>query len=128
MIELAGDLGGGKTTLVGGLARGLGYSGEVTSPTFTLSHIYPISDDKELHHFDFYRLEPGDIVASQLAEVAGRPDVITVIEWAGNAGAALPEDRLTLKLEATGETTRDIVITGSDHYTPLIEALNDLDA
>ena len=127
IIELAGDLGGGKTTLTSGLARGLGYSGEVTSPTFTLNHIYDLPDGRQLHHFDFYRLEPGDVAASQLAESAGRSDVITVVEWAGNAGAALPQERLTLKLDATGVTTRDITIEGSDRYASLIEALRGSD-
>jgi len=55
VIELVSDLGGGKTTFVRGLARGLGSADVVSSPTFTVSKVYK-ADKLELHHFDFYRL------------------------------------------------------------------------
>jgi tRNA threonylcarbamoyladenosine biosynthesis protein TsaE len=123
VIELASDLGGGKTTLVKGLAKGLGYSGEVVSPTFTISRVYQLPDQRELHHFDFYRLAPDDITAEELAEVAHQPDKIVVIEWAGHVGAHLPEDRLKIELIATSETDRDITISGGPTYAKIVEAL-----
>ncbi|MBX4191001.1 tRNA (adenosine(37)-N6)-threonylcarbamoyltransferase complex ATPase subunit type 1 TsaE, partial [Candidatus Saccharibacteria bacterium] len=55
VIELRSDLGGGKTTFVRGLAAGAGSKANVTSPTFTLSRLYP-AKNFSIHHFDFYRL------------------------------------------------------------------------
>lgn len=110
MIELASDLGGGKTVLARGLAEGLGFTGEVTSPTFTISRAYLLPSGKELHHFDFYRLEQNDIVAVELADVAGDPDTITVIEWAGQVGESLPAERLRVSLVAINESEREILV------------------
>ena len=62
IFALIGPLGAGKTTFAKALGKQLKIKHKITSPTFTLSHIYPLSDSKELHHFDFYRLEPGDVV------------------------------------------------------------------
>jgi tRNA threonylcarbamoyladenosine biosynthesis protein TsaE len=106
VIELASDLGGGKTTFVQGLARGLGYDGEVASPTFTLSRVYNVSGGRELHHYDFYRLGDSGIVGSELADNLGDPAIITVIEWAGVVEASLPADRLHINFEVTGDTDR----------------------
>ncbi|HSX48552.1 MAG TPA: tRNA (adenosine(37)-N6)-threonylcarbamoyltransferase complex ATPase subunit type 1 TsaE, partial [Candidatus Nanoarchaeia archaeon] len=86
VIELVSDLGGGKTVLVKGMAQGLGYKGDVTSPTFTISRVYQVRPGLELHHFDFYRLGRGDIVAQELEEVINDSEVIVAIEWAENAG------------------------------------------
>src|SRR5574337_1857893 len=67
-VELLSDLGGGKTTFARGLARGLGYTGSVTSPTFTLRQTYICRGGIKLEHFDFYRLNQAGIMADQLAE------------------------------------------------------------
>lgn len=114
VIELISDLGGGKTVIVKGLAKGLGYDGPVTSPTFTISRVYNLPSDKQLHHFDFYRLAAGDIVDQELAEVMGDPNVITAIEWAEHSGDALPADRITVSIKRVDETTRGIEITGPE--------------
>jgi tRNA threonylcarbamoyladenosine biosynthesis protein TsaE len=110
--------------LARGLARGLGYAGEVASPTFTISRIYKVRDGLELHHFDFYRIGSSDIVASELAEVAGDPKIITVIEWAGNAGDALPQARIRIEIEPVGENERQITVEATDpKFNYVIEAL-----
>jgi tRNA threonylcarbamoyladenosine biosynthesis protein TsaE len=81
VIALVGDLGAGKTQLVKGLARGLGITGRVHSPTFTLVNIYP-GGRLPLFHLDLYRLETREqIVAAGLEEYLS-PAGITVIEWA----------------------------------------------
>ena len=81
VIALSGDLGAGKTQLVRGLARGLGFAGRIHSPTFTLVNVYA-GGRLPLFHLDLYRLET-------LAQIHGagvdeylQPDGVAVIEWA----------------------------------------------
>ncbi len=106
VIELVSDLGGGKTTFVRGLAKGIGSLDTVTSPTFTIRQEYN-TKDLTLYHFDFYRLsEPGGI-AHDLAEVVGKRDNVVVAEWADVVKGVMPAKRLTVHIKTTGETTRD---------------------
>lgn len=124
IIELKSDLGGGKTTFVQGLARGLGYSGNVTSPTFTLSQIYDLGTGQELHHYDLYRLNQGGVVSEELAEDLADPRIITVIEWAGIIEHELPADRLLIEFTVTGDTSRQLNFTsGGAHSDQLIKGL-----
>lgn len=125
VIELVSDLGGGKTTFVRGLARGFGSRDKVASPTFTVSRVYeaerrratahngmvdPNSSVKplQMHHFDFYRLHEPGIVAEELAEVQGDPDVVVVVEWADIVQNVLPGRRLTITIEQTPTGTRTL--------------------
>jgi len=124
-IELVADLGGGKTTFVQGLAKGLGSSDAASSPTFTLSKIYKCRDGLEIHHFDFYRLgEPG-VIADQLAESVTDKKVVTVVEWSDIVKNVLPPDRITIKLESTPNDPdeRQITITYPEKYSSIIKAL-----
>lgn len=111
VIELSSDLGGGKTTFVQGLAAGLGYTGEVTSPTFMISQIYPLANGLELHHYDLYRLGASGAVGDELAEDLDNPLIITVIEWAALVAGELPADRLTIAFSVTGDQHRDLTFT-----------------
>jgi tRNA threonylcarbamoyladenosine biosynthesis protein TsaE len=81
IIALSGDLGAGKTQLVKGLARGLGITTRVHSPTFTLVNIYP-GGRLTLFHLDLYRLETKEQILSAGVEEYLRPDGVAVIEWA----------------------------------------------
>jgi tRNA threonylcarbamoyladenosine biosynthesis protein TsaE len=81
VIGLSGDLGTGKTQLVKGLARGLGFTGRVSSPTFALVNIYE-GGRLLLFHLDLYRLDtPEQIISAGLEEYL-QPRGVTVIEWA----------------------------------------------
>ncbi|MGA9777941.1 MAG: tRNA (adenosine(37)-N6)-threonylcarbamoyltransferase complex ATPase subunit type 1 TsaE [Verrucomicrobiia bacterium] len=81
VIALCGDLGAGKTELVKGIARGLGATERVHSPTFTLVNEYD-GGRWRLFHLDLYRLNtPGQIITAGLEEFL-QPDGVTVIEWA----------------------------------------------
>ncbi len=81
VIALSGELGAGKTQLVKGLARGLGVTTRVHSPTFTLVNEYA-GGRLRLFHLDLYRLETrGQILAAGLEEFL-QPDGVAVIEWA----------------------------------------------
>ena len=81
LIGLSGGLGAGKTQLVGGLARGLGAAGRVTSPTFALVNEYR-GGRLPLFHLDLYRLSTRDqIIAAGLEIYLTRPRGVAVVEW-----------------------------------------------
>jgi tRNA threonylcarbamoyladenosine biosynthesis protein TsaE len=113
VIALHGGLGAGKTELVKGLARGLGATGRVHSPTFTLVNEYD-GGRWRLFHLDLYRLEtPGQIITAGLEEFL-QPDGVTVIEWAER----IYDSRFTIhdlkkvQIEILNETERRIVYDG----------------
>lgn len=123
VIELVSDLGGGKTAFVRGLAKGLGSSDLVASPTFTISREYR-ADRCDLHHYDFYRLSDPGVVRAELAESIEDPKVSVAIEWADIVQGVLPEDRLTINIEQTGENTRRFVIKAGPSHHHLTKALS----
>src|SRR3989442_8286824 len=81
VFGLSGDLGTGKTQLVKGLARGLGITERVHSPTFALVNIYT-GGRLTLFHLDLYRLETREQILAAGFEEYLTPDCVTVIEWA----------------------------------------------
>jgi tRNA threonylcarbamoyladenosine biosynthesis protein TsaE len=95
ILALEGDLGGGKTTFVQGIAQALGYSGPATSPTFTIMNLYPLADHpRDIHqicHVDFYRLKnTEDLENVGIMDYLGDPKTLMVIEWAQRAAEILP--------------------------------------
>jgi tRNA threonylcarbamoyladenosine biosynthesis protein TsaE len=122
VIELVSDLGGGKTTLVRGLAEGFGSDDKVASPTFTVSKVYK-AGKKELHHFDFYRLSDPGILAYELHDLVGDPLAVTVIEWADVAHHVLPEERLTIRLKRTGDEERELSFEYPETLKYLLEGI-----
>jgi tRNA threonylcarbamoyladenosine biosynthesis protein TsaE len=98
VIALSGELGTGKTTLVRGILKGLGWSGTVKSPSYTLVEHYIISS-LYFYHFDFYRFgDPDEWRYTGFAEYF-RPDSICVIEWPERIGNWLPRVDLAVRLE-----------------------------
>jgi tRNA threonylcarbamoyladenosine biosynthesis protein TsaE len=96
-IYLSGDLGTGKTTLVRGMLRGLGFRGKVKSPTFTLVEVYAISS-LDLYHFDLYRFnEPSEWEDAGFREYFS-PASVCLVEWPEKAGGLLPPPDLEIHL------------------------------
>ncbi len=102
IVTLSGELGAGKTTLVRGLLHGLGWTGPVKSPTYTLVEHYLISS-LYLYHFDFYRFDkPAEWEDSGFAEYF-RPDALCVIEWPEHVRGMLPPVDVALSLQYQGD-------------------------
>ncbi len=117
VFALSGDLGAGKTELVKGIARGLGATSRVHSPTFTLVNEYN-GGRLVLFHLDLYRLEtPGQIIAAGLEELL-QPEGVTVIEWAEKLMAdgrwQMAETKwISVKIEIVNESVRKIIYDDS---------------
>ncbi len=96
-IALEGDLAAGKTSLVKGLAAGLGYAGPVTSPTFSLLQLYE-GGRLPLYHFDVYRLNRPEELEDIGYEEYFYGDGVSAVEWSNETEAYLPANRIELRL------------------------------
>ena len=115
IVALAGELGAGKTQFVKGMARGLGYAGAVTSPTFTLIHEYR-GGRLPLYHFDFYRLENAEALRSiDFEEYVFSGAGVSVIEWADKFPIAIPRPARWIQFDIISENVRTIK-TGARPY------------
>lgn len=109
VIAFYGDLGMGKTCFVTGLADGLGFSGEVSSPTFAIINEY-LGGRLNLYHFDMYRVSGWDDLYStgyfEYMESGG----VLAVEWSENIEAALPENTIRVTIKRLDATSREITI------------------
>ena len=117
VIAYRGDLGAGKTAFTRGIAKGLGCTDCVTSPTYTIVNEY-LSGRMPLFHFDMYRLssedELFDIGWEDYLERGG----ICAVEWSENVREAL-EDPVIVRIEKLGEDARRITIEGGESFADL---------
>lgn len=111
LIELVGDLGGGKTALVKAIAKGLGIKQTVTSPTFNIHRSYIAPNGIKLEHFDLYRLSDDEIVLNELAECLEDPKTIVCTEWANHFSKLPNAKKLTIKCYYVSEKERRYEIT-----------------
>jgi tRNA threonylcarbamoyladenosine biosynthesis protein TsaE len=122
LIELASDLGGGKTTFVRGLVGALGSPDKVASPTFTIGKVYE-TDKFEVHHFDFYRLQDAGLAVYELQDLLGDPGIVIVMEWAQIVSHVLPKERLSITFTRTGDDSRTLTLAYSESMAYLVEDL-----
>ena len=108
VYALCGELGTGKTIIAKGMAKGLGISEEITSPTFNLMETY--SSKIPMYHFDLYRIEAGEEFDHLNFEQFWESDGISIIEWAEKAKDRLPENTIFIFIEYIDENTRRISI------------------
>ena len=111
VIAYRGDLGAGKTAFTRGLARGLGFQEQVTSPTYTIVNEY-LGGRLPLFHFDMYRLRSADDLFDIGWDDYLDRNGVCAVEWSENVAEAL-ENPLTVTIEKLGETDRKITIEGS---------------
>lgn len=105
ILALHGDLGAGKTCFVRSLARQIGVTDSVTSPTFTIVREY--AGARPLVHIDLYRIQsPDELLAMGFEDYLDSPALLA-IEWADRAGDLLPPDDRTLHLTFTVEPGRE---------------------
>jgi tRNA threonylcarbamoyladenosine biosynthesis protein TsaE len=107
IIYLCGDLGAGKTTLVRGFLRSLGYKGKVKSPTYTLIESYDFAG-KKINHFDLYRLQSPE----ELEHMGFRDylnNAICLIEWPELGQKLLPEPDVVVAIRIVG-TNREVTV------------------
>ncbi len=108
VVLFSGELGAGKTTMSQGIARGLAFTGSVTSPTFTLIQEY--NGMIPVYHVDAYRLESEEEVADLGLEELFEGDGLTLVEWSERLGGLIPRDYVSVDLVSTGDGSRLITL------------------
>ena len=117
VIAYRGDLGAGKTAFTRGLARGLGCTEIVTSPTYTIVNEY-LGGRLPLFHFDMYRLRSSDDLFDIGWEDYLDRGGVCAVEWSENVADAM-EDAIRVIIEKTGEDSRRITIEGGEYLADL---------
>ena len=117
VLAYRGDLGAGKTAFTRGLARGLGATEQVTSPTYTIVNEY-LTGRLPLFHFDMYRLSSADDLFDIGWEDYLDRGGICAVEWSENVGSAMT-DAVTVTIEKLGEESRRITVEGGAHLADI---------
>ena len=117
ILAYEGDLGAGKTAFTRGLARGLGATEQVTSPTYTIVNEY-LGGRMPLFHFDMYRLASSDDLWDIGWDDYLDRNGVCAVEWSENVEDAM-EDAIFITIEKLGEDSRRITIEGGDFLADL---------
>ena len=112
VVAMYGDLGAGKTAFVRGMARGMGLSCRVSSPTFTIVNEY--LGERELIHFDMYRLSSADELFDIGWEDYLSRGAVCAVEWSENVQDAFFGDEVVVRIEKLNDTDRKITIEGAE--------------
>ena len=111
VVALFGGLGAGKTAFVRGFARGAGYSGRVTSPTFAIVNEYR-GGRLPVFHFDMYRLASSDELYDIGWEDYLAENGVCVTEWSENIQDAIPAEAVRVTIEPRSDSVREITVEG----------------
>ena len=112
VVAMYGDLGAGKTAFFRGMARGLGLDCRVSSPTFTIVNEY--LGERELIHFDMYRLSGADELFDIGWEDYLARGAVCAVEWSENVQDAFFGDEIRVTIEKLSDTERKITIEGAE--------------
>src|SRR5574344_2669905 len=118
VVLLEGDLGAGKTTLVGGVAKALKVEDDVISPTFNIMKCY-FHGSLPLYHIDAYRLEHQNIELGLDEYIEG--DGVCFVEWPQYIAPLLPDETLSITLKNVGDDNREITLeSNSKHFDDMV--------
>jgi tRNA threonylcarbamoyladenosine biosynthesis protein TsaE len=115
IVLLSGTLGAGKTTFVKGVAKGLGVSERVTSPTFTMVREHACSNDvgiTTLHHSDVYRVETLDEVLDLALGELVEDSAVALVEWGELAASVFGRDVMTIEFSVLDDEARLLTVAG----------------
>ncbi len=112
VLCLYGELGAGKTALVRGLAEGMGLDCAVSSPTFTIVNEY--LGERELIHFDMYRLRGADELFDIGWEDYLKRNAVLAVEWSENVEDAFDGSEIRIRIEKLSDSGRRITVEGID--------------
>lgn len=112
VVAMYGDLGAGKTAFVRGMAKGMGLSCRVSSPTFTIVNEY--LGERELIHFDMYRLSSADELFDIGWDDYLSRGAVCAVEWSENVQDAFFGDEVVVRIEKLNNTDRKITIEGAE--------------
>lgn len=113
IVALEGNLGGGKTTFLQGLAKGLGIKEKIISPTFVIQKRFKILNSrfKNFYHLDCYRIQkPEELLELGFRDIVSDPQNIIALEWADRIKKVLPKNMLWLRFEFINKNTRRIIM------------------
>jgi len=110
VVAMYGDLGAGKTAFVRGMAKGMGIASRVSSPTFTIVNEY--IGERELFHFDMYRLGSADELFDIGWEDYLAREGVCVVEWSENVNDAYDGTEIEVTINKLSDTERKITIKG----------------
>ena len=115
VIAFTGGMGAGKTAFVRGVAKGLGVSGEVSSPTYAIVNEY--RGNPALYHFDMYRVgSPEDLFTTGYYDYLDEGESILAVEWSENITDSLPEQTIYVNITPLSESERKIQIIGGNRF------------
>jgi tRNA threonylcarbamoyladenosine biosynthesis protein TsaE len=124
VVHLEGELGAGKTSLARALLRGLGVSGPIRSPTYTLLERYPLASGGEAAHLDLYRIiEPDELEYLALDELSASAR-LWLVEWPQRGGGRLPAADLRIGLALAGDGRRAELMALTDAGERWLRALD----
>mgnify|MGYP003254034915 CR=1 FL=1 len=110
VVALRGEMGAGKTTLVGAILARLGSKDTVTSPTFALINHYRTAAGRPVYHFDFYRIDRIEEAYDFGYEEYFYSGELCLVEWPEKIEELLPEDAMNVRIRVDGETERTLFI------------------
>lgn len=122
LVTFRGSLGAGKTTLIRAIIHGLGFEGNVPSPTYTLHEPYEVAG-LAVHHLDLYRLQDaGELELIGVRDILDRAGVC-LVEWPERGAGVLPDPDLEVEIEAAADHRRVRVAASSETGADLLAAL-----
>ncbi len=123
---LFGEIGAGKTAFVKLLAKEMGITDKVTSPSFVILNEYKTGNKTPFYHFDLYRLENTGVssISDELREYS-KDGIFTFVEWAEFSDEQLPFDRIDINVTYNDDDTRNYeFVARGEKYKNVIEGLN----